>query len=58
MRTILCSLFALLALSLTSCETARSVYDNYPGGTYSYTTPDGRLITVTVGAKTPANTAK
>lgn len=41
----------LCAVALTGCAQLQSAYDNYPGGTYSYRTKDGRLVTVTVSDK-------
>lgn len=50
-RLAILTFSALLLVSLSGCETMKGAYDNHPGGSYSYRTPDGRLITVTVGPK-------
>lgn len=46
---VLAALFLLSACSFSDVrKTAAAAYANYPGGTYTYTAPDGRLVTVTV----------
>lgn len=55
MKTIL---LLVLCAALSGCEMAGGLYDKYPGGTYSYRTKDGRMITVIVSDKAPATTAK